>query len=233
MDYHLFKAAVNGCFSPFAGGRERPEFLDISATRPELNEVVAAYPAIREELERLLESQRRLPLYHDVDRGETKISAACDSAWSVCMLEILGHRLEANRRLFPETCAAVARVPNVIQAFFSILAPHKSVPKHEGPYLGYLRFHLGLVVPRNNPPKIIVNGRDYVWREGEGVLFDDSHPHEVVNYCDERRAVLIIDIERPMPWLPTMLNRATEFVARHTYGRSVARKAEQFAARAA
>jgi aspartyl/asparaginyl beta-hydroxylase (cupin superfamily) len=81
---------------------------------------------------------------------------------------------------------------------------------------------------------LVVNGQDYFWKEGEGVLFDDSYPHSVVNSCPELRAVLIVDVERPMSLFPTLLNRATtRVVIRHTYGRALARKAEQFARKAA
>jgi aspartyl/asparaginyl beta-hydroxylase (cupin superfamily) len=119
----------------------------------------------------------------------------------------------------------------MIQAFFSILDPGKSVPEHEGPYLGYLRYHLGVCVPAKDPPKIIVNGQDYVWKEGEAVLFDDSWPHSVVNTSNELRAVLIVDVRRPLPFLPDLVNRLlTDVLGRHTYGRALARKAEAFAA---
>src|SRR4029453_17045489 len=99
------------------------------------------------------------------------------------------------------------RVPNLIQAFFSILEPGKSIPEHEGPYRGYLRYHLGLRVPKDDPPKLVVNGRDYVWKEGEAVLFADSWPHSVVNHSAEIRAVLIVDIRRPLPAIPDRVNR--------------------------
>jgi aspartate beta-hydroxylase len=144
------------------------------------------------------------------------------------MLEILGHRLEGNRALCPETSHAIDQVPNVIQAFFSILEPGKSIPEHEGPYRGYLRYHLGLIVPAENPPKLIVNGQDHYWQEAEAALFDDSWPHSVVNHSSETRAVLIIDIRRPFPPVPDLVNRfLTNVLARHSYGRKIARKAEQ------
>ena len=146
------------------------------------------------------------------------------------MLEITGHKPAQNRAYCPETCRVLERVPNMIQAFFSILDPGKSVPEHEGPYLGYLRYHLGVRVPTQDPPKLVVNAQDYVWKEGEAVLFDDSWPHSVVNHCREARAVLIVDVRRPMPFIADLCNRfVTDVVARHTYGRSVARKAEAFA----
>jgi aspartyl/asparaginyl beta-hydroxylase (cupin superfamily) len=39
----------------------------------------------------------------------------------------------------------------MVQAFFSILDPGKSVPENEGPYLGYLRYNLGLAGTEEKP----------------------------------------------------------------------------------
>ena len=39
------------------------------------------------------------------------------------------------------------------------------------------------------------------------VLFDDAYEHEVRNDTDEFRAVLFIDIDRPMDRLGTLVNR--------------------------
>ncbi|MEA2937825.1 MAG: hypothetical protein QOC56_1329, partial [Alphaproteobacteria bacterium] len=250
-----------------------------------LDEVTRAFPVIQQEFDRLMVEWDELPQYHEVDSGERAISATTPKRWNVFMLEIMGHRPTQNRASCPETCRALAQVPNMIQAFFSILdpgernisastpkrwnvfmleitghrpaqnraccpetcrvleeVPHliqaffsildpgKSVPEHEGPYLGYLRYHLGVRVPAKDPPKLIVNAQDYIWKEGEAVLFDDSWPHSVVNGSNELRAVLIVDVRRPMPLFADLCNRfVTDVIARHTYGRSVARKAEAFA----
>ena len=230
LDYHIFKSAANAFFGLFIGRKRRPTFFDIQTTMPELDAVTRAYPAIREEFDRLLAEWSELPQYHDVDPGERNISATTPRRWNVFMLEIMGHRPAQNRVCCPETCRALERVPNMIQAFFSILDPGKSVPEHEGPYLGYLRYHLGVRVPARDPPKIIVNSQQYIWREGEAVLFDDSWPHSVVNESKELRAVLIVDVRRPMPLFADLCNRfITDVIGRHTYGRSVARKAEAFA----
>lgn len=233
LDYHLPKAIINGCLSPYVGGKRRPVFFDIPSAYPALESVTKAYPAIRAEFERLLQEWQSLPEYHDLDSGEAKISKTTPKRWNVFLLEVLGHRPAVNRECCPETCHVLAQVPNLIQAFFSILDPGKSIPEHEGPYLGYLRYHLGLRVPTQRPPKIVVNSQDYYWKEGEGVLFDDSWPHRVVNDSPQTRAVLVIDVRRPLPFLPNLLNCfITNVVARHTYGRQIARKAEAFAAKA-
>jgi aspartyl/asparaginyl beta-hydroxylase (cupin superfamily) len=230
LDYHIFKSVVNAFFGLFIGRKTRPTFFNITEAYPELDRVTRAHPAIQQEFDRLIGEWRELPQYHDVDPGERNISATTPKRWNVFMLEVMGHKPVQNRADCPETCRALANVPNMIQAFFSILDPGKSVPEHEGPYLGYLRYHLGIRVPRQNPPKLVVNRQDYVWKEGEAVLFDDSWPHSVVNSSNELRAVLIVDVRRPMPFLADLCNRfITDVVARHTYGRSVARKAEAFA----
>jgi aspartyl/asparaginyl beta-hydroxylase (cupin superfamily) len=231
-DFQFLKNLANGYLGRYVDPPRRPTFFDIKSFYPELDVVTQAYPVIRREFEALIAEAPELPQYHEIDATERSISATTPKRWTVFMLEILGHKPEANRARCPETCRVLAQVPNLIEAFFSILEPGKSIPEHEGPYLGYLRYHLGLRVPKDDPPKLIVNRQDYVWKEGEAVLFDDSWPHSVVNHAKEMRAVLIVDVRRPLPKAPDRFNRfITDVLARHTYGRSVAREAEAFAAR--
>jgi aspartyl/asparaginyl beta-hydroxylase (cupin superfamily) len=230
LDYHIFKSAVNAYLGLHFDREHRPTFFNIPDAYPPLDAVTRAYPAIRREFERVVSEGLSLPQYHEVDSGERAISSTTPKRWNVFMLECLGYKVEANCRRCPETCRALAGVPNLIQAFFSILDPGKSVPEHEGPYLGYLRYHLGLRVPQKNPPKIVVNSQDYVWKEGEAVLFDDSWPHAVINNSEEMRAVLIVDVRRPLPLTGDLVNRfVTDVIGRYAYGRPVVRKAEQFA----
>ena len=230
LDYHIFKDIVNGYLALHFNKARRPTFFSIAETYPELDAVTKAYPAIRKEFEKVMAEGLSLPQYHEVDSGERDISDTTPKRWNVFLLECVGYKVELNRQRCPETCRALAQVPHMVQAFFSILDPGKSVPKHEGPYLGYLRFHLGLRVPKNNPPKIVVNGQDYVWKEGEAVMFDDSWPHEVINNSNELRAVLIVDVLRPLPFTGNIVNRfVTNVIGRYFYGRPVARKAEAFA----
>ena len=40
------------------------------------------------------------------------------------------------------------------------------------------------------------------------MIFDDSHLHEVWNDCDSQRIVLFVDVERPLPFPLSTLNRA-------------------------
>lgn len=106
---------------------------------------------------------------------------------------------KANQARCPLTTALLHKIPNVYQAFFSILDPKKSIPAHSGSYLGYLRYHLGLQVPKDNPPRMRVKDQIHTWEEGRSIVFDDSWEHEVYNESEDIRAVLIVDFLRPLP----------------------------------
>lgn len=230
MDYHPFKSMLNRYFARYVGGARRPVFFDIEATCPELTVITRSYATIREECDRVLGLRCGLPRYHEIDPGEADISTVADpdKNWNVFMLYILGHRPRRNRALCPETCRVLDGVPRLTQAFFSVLDPGKSIPLHEGPYLGYLRYHLALRVPAEDPPTLVLNAREYVWREGEAVLFDDTWPHEVVNHGTDIRAVLIVDVLRPLPLWPSAVNTlVARALVGPTYGRAVARRAER------
>ena len=112
-------------------------------------------------------------------------------------------------------------IPNLYQVFFSILDPGKSIPAHHGPFYGFLRYHLGLIVPKTDPPSIRVKDKIYTWKEGESILFDDTWEHEVYNKSSEMRVVLLIDILRPLPLFFHLLNKLCKFYLRNTYGKKV------------
>ena len=140
------------------------------------------------------------------------------------MLYAVGEKPEENQHLCPQTCELLSTIPNLFHAVFSILEPGKAVPAHNGPYLGYLRYHLGLIVPAERPPSIRVKDQIYTWKEGESVLFDDFWDHEVYNECKETRVVLMVDVLRPMPPPLNWLNYLYSFfLLRHVYGKAAVR----------
>ena len=84
-------------------------------------------------------------------------------------------------------------------AMFSILAPHKHIPDHCGPYKGIVRYHLALKVPEPREQcRIRVGDEIATWEEGRSLIFDDTYEHEVWNDTDDERVVLFLDVVRPL-----------------------------------
>jgi aspartyl/asparaginyl beta-hydroxylase (cupin superfamily) len=208
----------------------RPVFHDIDRVCPELRILERNYSSIKAEFDFLKRHLPAIPSYHEVDRYQERIakSPVGGSNWRVFFFEAMGRKIRLNRKLCPNTAALIDRIPRVFQACFSILEPRKSVPAHCGLYNGYLRYHLGIEVPQTSPPSIRIRDRDYTWREGEGVLFDDTWRHEIKNDCPDIRAVLIVDIPRPMTGIASLVSRSMVVLGRFTYARVVSSKARGF-----
>lgn len=172
-----------------------------------VSELEASWRDIRAELEALLTAPDDIPCFHQISPDQSRISKGND--WKTFGFFMYGHRVDENCRKCPKTTAALERLPGMRSAMFSILAPGYHIPAHRGPTRGVVRAHLGLIVPREaDKVWIRVGDRIIHWAEGKVVLFDDFYEHEVRNDTNERRAVLFIDIERPMDRIGTLVNRA-------------------------
>ena len=203
-----YRDLMNNLFYVWVGRDKRPVYYDVAETFPELGLADEHYETIRRELMAVLPQQEQMRLYHDVDGGQRLISGNDEKAWRVFFLRVIGDRVKLPAdELCPKSVEVMQRIPNLLEAFFSILEPGKSIPSHNGIFYGYLRYHLAFKVPKRNPPSIRIKDTVYTWKEGESVLFDDSWNHEVFNQADETRVVLIIDVMRPMPWPLHFMNK--------------------------
>jgi len=168
--------------------------------------IEAEWPAIRAELDRVMERRDELPNFQDISSEVKTIQT--DNNWKTFMFCGFGAWSEENCRQCPATIAALKKIPGMTTAFFSILSPRKHIPAHRGPYNGVLRLHLGLIVPEpREQVRIRVDDQICTWQEGKVMLFDDSYDHEVWNDTDSWRVVLFVDFVRPV-WFPfNVLNR--------------------------
>ncbi|HVU51377.1 MAG TPA: aspartyl/asparaginyl beta-hydroxylase domain-containing protein [Polyangia bacterium] len=166
---------------------------------------------IRSELEGVLTYRDDLPAFHEINGDATTIR---DDKWKSYFFYGFGRRSEANCRRCPRTAELISRVPGMKTAFFSILAPGVRIPPHRGPWKGFIRYHLGLIVPEPaDRCGIMVGGQEAHWREGESLVFDDTYEHQVWNDTAGTRVVLFLDVVRPCRFPGSWVNPAVIGIA--------------------
>jgi len=172
---------------------------------PQVSQLEKAYADIRTELDTLLEKPEDLPTFHQMSPDQARISKG--NNWKTFAFYVYGHRVDENCVLCPKTAAVLDSLPGMQTAMFSILAPRYHIPAHKGPTRAMVRAQLALKVPSDSE-KVWIRVHDQIlhWKEGKVMLFDDTYEHEVRNDTDETRAVLFIDLERPMDRIGTRLN---------------------------
>ena len=175
---------------------KNPPFVDLDEHFPGHEEFEAQWRDIRDELEEVLKKEEDVPKFHEVDKIQRFISARDDIPWRTFVIKGFGEFVEKNAERVPKTTVLLKKHPEITTAMFSILDGGKHIPRHMGFFRGVFRYHLGLMVPENGNCYITVGGKDYHWKEGEGVLFDDTYKHEVWNKSDQRRVVLFCDLLR-------------------------------------
>jgi beta-hydroxylase len=168
--------------------------------------VEAEWPAVRKELEALMTRREDIPNFQDLSEDQKVLTEG--DQWKTFWLYAYGEKVQENCARCPQTVRVLQKIPGMKSAMFSIMAPHTHIPEHRGMYKGVLRYHLGLIVPGPEGSCRIRVGKDVQsWSEGESMIFDDSHPHEVWSECDSSRVVLFVDFLRPVFFPASLLNR--------------------------
>ena len=191
----------------YDGGPERPIVFDLNTTFSKLSSFEENFNIVKTEFDNA-NKHFEIPAYHEIEQRQYPISGKISPnvKWKVFLMYYSGEIPDLAKELCPNTCNLLKDIPNIYKALFSVLEPGKSIPPHCGPYRGYLRYHLGLKVPKTSPPYIRIKNHIHYWKEGKSILFDDTWEHEVVNSSNEERVVLIIDLLRPLPFLPRQIN---------------------------
>jgi hypothetical protein len=122
------------------------------------------------------------------------------NCWRALYLKKIGIINKNMIKFFPNTIKLL-NDKQIHTAFFSILDPGVEISPHVGYYKGYLRYHIGIIIPNNNKETndkayIICGNEKYIWKEKEGIVFDDTYLHYVKNPSNQTRVVLYIDIIR-------------------------------------
>lgn len=123
-----------------------------------------------------------------------------DNRWKSFYLKIYDIDLPSVQQLAPKTRALIDQVPGMNLALFAVLMPNKRLTQHHDPFAFSLRYSLGLSTPNSERCGLMINGEHYVWRDGEGVIFDETYLHSAYNDAETPRLILMTDIDRPLRW---------------------------------
>jgi beta-hydroxylase len=166
--------------------------------------MAGAWPSIRSEWDRFERSGGRLPLIEElIDEHQGN-----EGPWRAGLLVSRGRPCDPLADRFPATLNALRSIPGLRSALWSQLDAGTELPEHTGPNAGMLRYHLG--VRCGVDAGLCVDGTVVPYRDGEGVLFDDTVPHSAWNRGTEPRVTLFCEVERPLPPWPTAANRAVQ-----------------------
>ena len=153
-------------------------------------------------------------LFQDISPDQIYISN--DDKWKMFFLKTSKIRFEKSCSLFPKTMSIIDSEKNLVSAYFSVIGPKKMLMPHEGPWCGVLRIHMGIDIPtEGHGCALVVNQKEYKWKEGECVVFDDTYEHFAINTTDRDRVVLFLDYMRPLPPVLNAINHFVVYMARH------------------
>ena len=195
LDYSVLLAPVNA-FMVLASRVPTTPYLT-SREFPDLKTLEDNWETIRDEALHMAELRHIKAAEKNNDIG---FNSFFKYGWKRFYLKWYDARHPSAEQLCPKTVALLKTLPSVKAAMFAELPPGGQLNKHRDPYSGSLRYHLGLTTPNDDGCYIDVDGERYSWRDGQGVVFDETYIHEAYNKTQVNRIILFCDIERPLKW---------------------------------
>ena len=179
------------------------------------NLLEANWREIQQECDLLLAERNAIPPLSEVSPHHQRIDV--ENRWKSFFFEAHGYRVEQNRLRCPRTAALLDQIPDLVTAFFSVMEPGAHVPRHKGITKALLNAHLGLRIPAGvDKCRIAIRRVNYGWEEGRLLVFDDTFKHEVWNETDRPRAILFVQVLRPMTRRARLLGKLLIEVVNHT-----------------
>lgn len=170
---------------------------------PQLESLENSTAAIQQELAALLSGNRGREAVFQTAELESANLAGYRGApgWNGYYFHRHGVQRPENCAACPQTEAALNRLPlcrvrdHGPETLFSVLTAGTHLLPHRGVTNTRVVGHLALIVPPDCALRVAE--REYVWKVGEAVLFDDTYMHEAWNRSAQTRVVLIFDLWNP------------------------------------
>ena len=187
-----------------------PEFLDRTTVFPNhvLFEEEHSFKKLKSEIDEVMKKTNNgdsILLTKNSFNGENsyigseiKIENGITKGWRILNIKAGTEYSPIAKTHFPHLVSLLKKTPEIKSCVISVLQPGIGIPIHVGYYKGMLRYMVATHVPKERDKVFLcVNGKKYKWKEGEGVLWDDTFPHKVYNQTDENRIIIYMDVVRP------------------------------------
>jgi len=202
FDHSSFMAPINIFMHLFSRVPSTP-YIPVREF-PELNVLQENWEVIREEALNLVALQKIKASEQNNDAG---FNSFFKTGWKRFYLKWYDASHPSAERLCPKTYALLQSIPSVKAAMFAELPHGAKLNPHRDPFAGSMRYHLGLATPNDDRCFIEVDGQRYSWRDGQGVIFDETFIHWAENTSGQDRVILFCDVERPLRFGMGGINR--------------------------
>ena len=162
------------------------------------------FELIQNEILTFLDEQKKTREFGEVETMSKRISS---ERWQCFFIKCYGDITGMAREFLPHTSQLIESQKQVRLAMLSILEPGASIKPHWGPSKACYRYHMTIQCDQSGKAFISVDNIKYHWKEGEGILFDDTFEHFVENDTDNARVVLFCDIERQLLFPFNVVNK--------------------------
>ncbi len=192
FDHSTFMAPINLLMYGFSKVPNTP-YIKLDHI-PDLERVTSQWSVLKEEALSLSENIKTSDNYNDIG-----FNSFFRRGWKRFYLKWYSKDFHSSAiDKCPKTLEIIKDIKSIKAAMFVILPSGAKLPRHRDPYSGSLRFHLGLSTPNSEDCFISVDDQKYYWKDGEGVLFDETYLHYAQNNTDQDRLIFFCDIKRPM-----------------------------------
>lgn len=195
LDHSTIMAPYN-CFAYASSAVPNKPFIELQHF-PELKLLEDNWEIIRDEAAALFDEGR---IRTATGHTDLAFHSFFKSGWKRFYLKWYGDMMPSAEQFCPKTVELVNQIPSLNAAMFAMLPAGGRLTAHRDPFAGSLRYHLGLITPNDDKCFIMVDGEDYSWRDGKGIIFDETFIHSAHNQTEHNRIILFCDVERPMKW---------------------------------
>ena len=193
FDHSTFTAPYNSLMYAFSTAPTTP-YLNVD-TFPQLKTLAENWTLLRDEALKLFDEGHIKAAEKHNDAG---FRTFFRTGWKRFYLKWYDDPVPSAVALCPRSTELVNKIPGLNAAMFTLLPPGARLGAHRDPFATSLRYHLGLVTPNSPDCYITVDGESYYWKDGEGIVFDETYVHMAENRTPTTRLILLCDIERPL-----------------------------------